>query len=160
MEDSSPEDDADCKRRCSGSITIMNSICDNGSPCLKPVKCLYHYPLHPLSRTAVDAVARSVVTQPRHLWPKPYCSNTSARKSQRTLSKALAMSSFKNKPGCLPLCSARIRFWVYKKLSWILILLMKALCALETRSFSSGVSLLAKHLENSFAMLWVKPIGL
>jgi hypothetical protein len=77
---------------------------DNGSPYLRLLKCLNHLPLVPFTKTKEEAVERRMETQARHLGPNPNCCSTSKRKSHHTESKALAMSRFKNRSGCLLLC--------------------------------------------------------
>ena len=140
------------KRRCKGSIANMNSIGERGSPCRRPLKCLNHKPFEPLRRTDVELVAKSIDTQEHHLGGKPNCCRTSRRKSQRTLSKAFAMSNLRKRPGCFVLCKSLMKFWVYKKLSWMLRLLMKALWDLEIIVLRCMDSLVASSLENNFAI--------
>ena len=75
----SPSLVANSNNLCSGSIARMNNIGDKGSPYRNPVLCLNHLPLPPLSRTEVDAVERSIVTQALHLGPNPIRDKVSIR---------------------------------------------------------------------------------
>jgi hypothetical protein len=118
----------------------------------KNSSCRYHWPRAPLRRIAVELEARRAETHPHHLGPKPKFSSTSNRKSHRTLSKALAMSDLRKKASSFPLCRARIKFWVYRKLSWMLRHFMKALCARDTITFNSGAKRDANSLEMTFLL--------
>lgn len=82
---------------CIGSIASMNSIGDNGSPCLSPLLCLTGLPRSPLRRILDVVDAHSSETTSCHLCPNPNCCITSSRYSQRTLSKAFAISSLTKK---------------------------------------------------------------
>ena len=47
------------------------------------------------------------------------------------------MSSFRNSAGFFNLCKSLTKFCVYRKLSWMLLFLMNALCALEIDNCST-----------------------
>jgi hypothetical protein len=89
--------------RCSGSIAIMNSRGDSGSPCLSPRRCCIGFPASPLSKILEVVVLYRIDIRSCQRWPKPNCSKTSNMYSHRTLSNALAMSSFNSSIGDLDL---------------------------------------------------------
>jgi hypothetical protein len=64
-------------------------------------------------------------------------------------SKALRMSRLKRRAGIFALLNLVARFFTYKKLSWMLLFLMKALWALETSPFMNG----AKRSASNFAII-------
>jgi hypothetical protein len=74
--------------------------------------------------------------------------------------EGLEMSSLRNKDGVFEACSSLMRFWTWRKLSWMLLFLTKALWHLETISGSSGERRLASSLEKIFERLWMRLIGL
>jgi len=157
---SSPSSVALFNISCKGSIAKIKNIGESGSPCLKPVLCLNHLSWAPFKRTAELEVSSKVDTQALHLFPNPIFSSTSCRKSHLIVSKALAILSFKKSVGFFALCSSLMRFCAYRKLSYMLLLLIKALWALDTKLSDSKESLAVSNLEISFAKLWDKLIGL
>jgi hypothetical protein len=78
-------------------ITMMKSIGEMGSPCLRPLPWKKGSPGKPFMSTLVEEEDWSMVIQRIHLGPKPNCRRTLMRNAQDTLSKALATSSLSNK---------------------------------------------------------------
>jgi hypothetical protein len=81
----------------------MKSRDDNKSPCLRPLPCLIGLSTAPFRRMCDEEVLHIRERMSRHHWPKPSCSRTSSRYSQRTLSNVLVMSSLMNNMGVLEL---------------------------------------------------------
>ena len=76
--------------RCIVSIAKINSIGDNGSPCLNPLPCLIAIPGMPFNRIRDDVVAQISEMISLHLCPSPSRCSISSIYSQHTLSKAFA----------------------------------------------------------------------
>ena len=70
------------------------------------------------------------------------------------------MSSLKRSVGVRDLWRRLAKFLTYKKLSWMLLVFMKALWALETSLFMCGASLVAIILVISLAIAWMRLMGL
>jgi hypothetical protein len=76
-----------------GSIAMIKSIGESGSPCLSPLSCFMGFPGVPLRRILEEDEANAMLNQSLHLGPNPNFYRTSRRYAQETESKAFAMSS-------------------------------------------------------------------
>lgn len=141
------------------SIAMMKSIGARGSPWRTPLRWWKLFPGLPLIRILDDEVANKINIHSLHLGLNPTCSNTSKRYPQCMESNAFAMSNLKNKEGVLVVCRLRITFWVYKKLSWIHLFLMKALWQGEMIEFRWEAKRFANNLQKNLLTLWIRLIG-
>jgi hypothetical protein len=114
-------------RRCKTSMSRMNSIGDNGSPCRSPRAFQMTRPSSPLSRTRVDAVEMRIEIQSLQRHPKPMPCNTCSRNAHAAVSKALVISNLISSDDLCFLCSAFAASSTNLKLSWMVRFLMKAL---------------------------------
>ena len=137
-------------------MTRMKSIGDKGSPCLRPRRCTIFSPGEPFSSTCVEEVAKSPLIISRQIGPKPRFCNTSSKKGQETVSKALVISSFNKKHAYFCWCRNLVVCWTNMKLSSINWSLIKALWFGETNWSNRPASLFVR----SFVKEWTKLIGL
>jgi hypothetical protein len=64
---------------CKGSMARINNMGERGSPCLRPLKCLYHLPRDPFKRIEVEDDESKEEIHPLHLTPNLKCSSTSIK---------------------------------------------------------------------------------
>ena len=143
----------------SGSMAMMKSNGDTGSPCRRPCPCLIGSPAIPL-RMILEEKLRRAAIKSLNLLGDPRRWRRSSKYSHFTESKALRMSSLKRRDGVFLLCRRRARLRTYKKLPSMLLVLMKALWALETRFFMCGPSLMDSTFAIIFAIAWMRLMGL
>lgn len=127
---------------CSGSIAMINSSGNNGSPCIRPLACLIFWLGLPFIRILEDEDPRIEDIWLRHLVLNPKAASTSNKYCQPTQSNAFEMSNLIKRAGCFFLWSNWITLWTYRKLSWIHLLLINTFCACETNSSYAVVILL------------------
>lgn len=138
---------------CKISMSSINNIGDNGSPCLSPLALCIGLPGQPFSRTLVVAVDTSAEIQSLHFGPKPSVCNTCRRKGQDTVSNALEMSSLSRMLGFFFLCRHFAACSTNLKLPCMDLCLMKALWFRSTRFCISGANQLANNFATNLAKL-------
>lgn len=94
-----------------GSITIIKSNGDNGSPCLSPLACLIFWLGLPFISILEDDDPRIEDIQFCHFVLNLNAVRTSNRYCQPMESKAFEMSNLINRAGCFFLCKAWITLW-------------------------------------------------
>jgi hypothetical protein len=107
-----------------------------------------------------DAVLRSVAIHRLQRTPKPMACSTSNKNGHRTVSNALATSSFNSILGLFFFRSMTAALWMYLKLSRIDLPRMKAFCSGDISVCIFGASRSAKIFEMSLAKLWIMVMGL
>jgi hypothetical protein len=106
----------------------------------------------PFSSTLVEEVKRSAAIQSRHRAGKPNFFSRFNRYSHIIESNAFVMSSLMNRVGSLELWYLLAAFRTDMKLSCMLLLLMKALCAVDMMELMCG----ARRSANNLAIILVK----
>jgi hypothetical protein len=133
---------------------------DRGSPCLTPLLHLKNFPGIPLSRTAVQAEFRMLVTHRIQLSGKPRLDMICNITWCSTKSNAFSKSSFRMVASLLDWW----HWWMYSKhqakQSWIVLDLIKPYWFLWINPIISVCSLSARILVTNFGATFISEIGL
>jgi len=137
-------------RHCSGSIESMNSMGNRGSSCRTPLMWLKAGPCCPFSSTLDDVMRKGSTPTPASV--------------AQTLRPAIPLGGRSSWPCQMPCVCwvsrttrvassfALFALWTYRKLSWMLLVLMKALWHFDTES-RSGTSLFVSSVVKSWRSL-------
>lgn len=114
----------------------------------------------PFNKIDECEVLKSTDSQSRHLGLKPLCSRSSNMYSHEIVSKAFEISSLKRRAGVFFRWYALARFLTNRKLSWMHLPFIKALCELDTKFSIWPDSLMANVFVISLLKELMRLIGL
>jgi hypothetical protein len=137
-------------------MTRINSMGDKGSPCRRPLWCRMYSPGSPLTRIRVEEVQSSRLIRLHQIRPKPKCCNMSSKNGQDIESKALEISNFSRMWGSFVWCKDLVSCCASRKLSCILLPLIKTLWLIETILGRWGANRAASTLVTNLAKLWTR----